>query len=216
MRPSKYPSFRMWIVFLRSLVSGNVYPLAFASTTCSASAQVYCRACQYAQAFSHAGGALNVSLRIFEFVVYIGRRVLPLVKVRRRNLSHILGRDRTTAIIVNYRGLYVVQSGRVVILVIKVAVGFARVRRSAQESVELASFELGFAGIGFPRNASGFDGSTGFVGFAGIGSQRRASGFDKSTGFVGFVALGSSAEPRFLMGALHMWIFAGFAALPRM
>ena len=116
----------------------------------------------------------------------------------------------------HHRGLHDVQSGRVVILVIKVTVGLARVRRSAQESVELASFELGFAGIGFPRNASGFDGSTGFVGFAGIGSQRRASGFDKSTGFVGFVASGSSAEPRFLMGALHMWIFAGFAALPRM
>ena len=65
----------------------------------------------------------------------------------------------------HHRGLHDVQSGRVVILVIKVTVGLARVRRSAQESVVLASFELGSAGIGFPRQGSGFDGSPAFVEF---------------------------------------------------
>ena len=65
----------------------------------------------------------------------------------------------------HHRGLHDVQSGRVVILVIKVTVRLARVRRSAQESVVLASFELGSAGIGFPRQGSGFDGSPAFVEF---------------------------------------------------
>ena len=64
----------------------------------------------------------------------------------------------------HHRGLHVVQSGRMVILVITVTVGLARVRRSAQESVVLASFELGSAGIGgFPRQGSGFDVSLGYL-----------------------------------------------------